>query len=734
MASRKWRCTNYDGCSKAEAGEVLQISGPADLCPFCSKPTLLPVAGSASGRWRKVIKWAVVVVAVVATVGLAIARWPSSKKESGSDLAIIDTLEELGPVASEAPMVFPGYKTLTYRVLTRPESALYKTPSIDAEILQSPVPSYTALFVYSVTNRAERGSARATWFEVGRSENGRSQCGNWIGWMKGEDVLEWKHTMVARFTNPADRQPTLFFRNVGELRKLESESRANRTSQMNGLLDKVRAGRVASQDRVLPVREPDGVISEFYMLPVLDFTNSSVDSHKNMLLRVTAAARTRAPRVEENSGTPSTGVKVDVVFVMDLTVSMQPYLDQTVAKMRQLAVTLGASRDSREALRFGFWGYRDSESIAGMEFNTRNFTPELVRIEDFGAILGKISAARTTSGDLPEDVFTGVHKGVTETGWRKDAIRLLVLIGDASGHPVGHPHNQCGMGESSLRALASDRKVWLTSIHILNPGDEQNRGTINDPRNDYPTASLQFRALAQNPDGADPAYIAVPGERDGLTFGRELGRFGDHLVTMIQAAREGRLVAPASGADTNAVIVQRMLRGAMLDWIGQNASATAPRDVTAWISQTDLVRGEGKVVSFHVLLTKSQLNSLAAVVREIYSAALLGRSTSLTIFEHLQSTDVAVFRNPDKIKAATSLKDHVPEFLQDLPYKSRIMSLTRDQWKATSENERGRFIQELASKLKYYQDCDANSDLWGKLNEMDDEDARVATIPVDQLP
>ena len=68
---------------------------------------------------------------------------------------------------------------------------------------------------------------------------------------------------------------------------------------------------------------------------------------------------------------------IDIVFVMDMTLSMQPYLDRTKMAIAEIAHRIKQS-NIKQKIRFGLVGYRDDVSkTPALEFTSKNFTPDL---------------------------------------------------------------------------------------------------------------------------------------------------------------------------------------------------------------------------------------------------------------------------------------------------------------------------------------------------------------------
>jgi hypothetical protein len=186
---------------------------------------------------------------------------------------------------------------------------------------------------------------------------------------------------------------------------------------------------------------------QFYLLPIVGFEESQIDGREGRLLQLAAATRKRGAillasesdlaqltRPTNLEATAARGVKVDLVFVMDLSRSMGRFADRTMGMINECIRRIGADRQVVEAMRFGFWGYRDfPELCRGIEYNARNYTPELQTLPDFARTLTGVQETKIDSIDYQEDVFRGVADAIQQTHWRPGALRTMILVGDAPG-------------------------------------------------------------------------------------------------------------------------------------------------------------------------------------------------------------------------------------------------------------------------------------------------------------
>jgi hypothetical protein len=122
--------------------------------------------------------------------------------------------------------------------------------------------------------------------------------------------------------------------------------------------------------------------------------------------------------------------QIDLVFCVDLTNSMTPFIQ---AAQRQMVDLLSALRQQAQAdLRVAVIGYRDHGRSEALEVHAFS--------KDVGAVQIVLQGLKTGSGsdnlDAAEAVFAGVG-ACLGLPWRDGAFRVMVLVGDGPPHACG---------------------------------------------------------------------------------------------------------------------------------------------------------------------------------------------------------------------------------------------------------------------------------------------------------
>ena len=172
--------------------------------------------------------------------------------------------------------------------------------------------------------------------------------------------------------------------------------------------------------------------------------------------------------------------RLDLVFVIDTTLSMTPAIASTIAAVELICQQLH-DLPFQPDLNFGLVEYRDFVNAImfkkGGKLSPVKVYPLQGDLNAFLATIRQLKATTDSSEDWPEAVFDGVRAALQQTAWRGDRLsaRAIILIGDNSGHEPGHPKNPDNISAEDLVNLARDRQtnVKLFSLCIEGDGGEE---------------------------------------------------------------------------------------------------------------------------------------------------------------------------------------------------------------------------------------------------------------------
>jgi hypothetical protein len=424
---------------------------------------------------------------------------------------------------------------------------------------------------------------------------------------------------------------------------------------------------------------------------------------------------------------------VDLVFVMDMTRSMQPYLDRTKAAVAAIAEGV-AEAGLAERLRFGLVGFRDDvEKAPDLEFTRRNFTPELVDGAVFATLLEQDAKAATVSSPgYSEEVFAGIEEGL-DSAWRDNSLKVLVLVGDASGHPPDHPQSTTNKDASVLRMAAQDRQVHIMAIQLLNPKFPE----------DQARAEAQFGELSKERADGQPVLLQVRTDAEE-DYRQAVDQSVAQLVKLIETAgtayAEGLPPEGAIEPNDDSIgaqadrAMQRLIRSAMVEYLGQDAKP--PRDLLVWAADRDLTNPSMRSLEVRVLLTREQLSDLILGLERILAAMREASISNLDFFDALQGLAAQSIKRPQDIARVDSVRQSglVPSFIQSLPYVSEVLALNRDSYASLTAEQRADLNQRLLAKLSQYRKINETVDGWTSLNPQAEAGRKVYPLQLDYLP
>ena len=642
------------------------------------------------------------------------------------------------------------------RVLPRPLANLYKSPEANQDNIQrANISAFKPLYVFE---RKELDFSIPAdpkgWYRVGANKEKPE------GWIRAKDCFEWRQALLVSYTHPGEpgegRYPVLMFRDLSALKAIiNSDDRAEKAKQLYAQIDKKQIpSEIVSME---PKRFVD-INDNFYLLPILKYETTEIDGDEGRFLQIAAAVpgkrgadTLKDPNyLEEASADTNTAtknqaakLKVDLVFVIDTTRSMQPYIDMTREAIEKIAKRLGQELSGR--IKFGLIGYRDSTKvIPELEYTAKNFTPELVDASKLIEILkNEAKATSIGSHDYQEEVFAGVERAI-DSAWDEGALRFIVLIGDASSHPIGHPQNTTGLGAEDLLRYAEDQKIHIIALHLK---DER-------AAKDHELAAEQFGTLSHvRGSEGESALIEIDAfkkEDFQKAVDTIVSKVGDRMKLVLQAATgsEPKSVFPPpppmpdeEQVDEKQDVTAKAERAfdkawnsALIEYLGQEASP--PKDIVAWAFDRDLVDPTQRSLDVRVLITKTQLSTLAQTLDSIIQALTRAELTQEQFFDALQAVASQTMKKPEDISNAKRLVDTglLPSFIKSLPYKSDIMSLSNEMFASMTADERAQLIWSLKAKLIQYRQINDSVDAWHKLNDSDPDSQKVYPLKIDYLP
>ena len=642
-------------------------------------------------------------------------------------------------LASNKPLLQAGKKTLYQRVLTTPGCKLTVKPGDQSGAAQEAFSRYYVYQRQQVTGKE--------WIEVGTDTVGKK-----IGWLDSACTVEWKMQLSLAFTNPAGRDLALFFKDRVSIEKIADSATPAQTYAP--ILENMKK---TGRDPAVVAREPELFVDlkkNFYLLPILRAEEIKSDAGFDLrVLEVASVSKqdpnanlATSPQVVQNS---IKAFNAGVVFVLDSTLSMDPYIERTREAVRNVYNRM-EKEQLGDKVKFGMVAYRSSiKAVPGLEYVSKMYVdPTKVKDgADFLAKMKDLKATKVSSAKFDEDPYAGVYDALFNINWNEFGARYIVLVSDAGAIDSNDPLSSTGLNAERLREFAKEKGVAIYVLHLKTAAGAQN----------HASAKRQYDVLSFNAVANKSLYYPV--EAGNLsTFGQTIDTMGAALVNQIKMASAGEVVAgsaasatgnpppppaaPAAAPNATAAQIARdaelMGRAMQLAYLGDVTNAKAPPFFRAWISDRDLVQQNLPTTEVRVLLTKAQLSDLSSVVQQIVDAANASLVSPGDMFERLRSVAATMGRDPNDLRQANATKlgemGLLGEYLDGLPYRSDILSLDEEGWKSMSVSAQTQFMMRLNTKLRQYQIYNQDVGSWVSLAKDSPPSEHVYPVLLESLP
>ncbi len=424
-----------------------------------------------------------------------------------------------------------------------------------------------------------------------------------------------------------------------------------------------------------------------------------------------------------------------MVFVIDSTISMDPYIDRTREAIKRVYGQIEKENLGKQ-VKFGLVAYRSStKAVPGLEYVSKMYAdPNTVKDgADFMAKVADLKQAKVSSSEFNEDAYAGVMSAVDQIDWSQFGARYVVLITDAGAIDGGDKLSSTGLGAEQVKIEASNPGVALYTLHLKTPSGAKN----------HSSAEAQYRTLSNYPGTNTSLYYPV-NAGDVEAFGRKVDGLAAAITQQVRAAYMARRPSaaqtmprrPCREENARGCRTDRPRHAAGLPGQGQRYSGAA--GVPGWISDRDLIKQNVPTTDVRVLLTKAQLSDLSDVLKQILDAANEGMISPDEMFTRLRSVAATMGADPNQLKQGSTTRvadlGVLGEYLQDLPYQSEVLNLDEETWKGWDGLAQEKFIRSLSTKLRHYQRYNADVDRWVALAPGSDSRDNVYPVPLEMMP
>lgn len=603
-------------------------------------------------------------------------------------------------IAQEKPLLIEGKEQLFQRVIMRETTKALDQP--DGAKVQALRP-LQPLYVYARDDG---------WLQVGHSETGGD-----LFWIPEKSAVEWNQNIVATIEPSENLDRLLFFADFDELYDtVLSENPRQFAQTLREEAERAEANKTVSDKIVaLGPRQAVDQRQNLYVMPILSAVEDLFDNGAYVNMLEVAVARAE-PEGTGRNHTPTSMVPEDykaaIVFVVDTTTSMEPFIHGTRDALEAVYEEVRA-KGVEDRVSFGLVGYRDNLAAApGLGYLAKTF----VNLRDghnpqrFLSAIAEMGEADSTSRNFREDSYAGIEYALNSMDWRPFSAKYIVLVTDASPREADDDLSATGLSATGLNRIARERLGAIISVmHLRTPNGAK----------DHDRAERAYRALTRQPN-LPPLYFPINGG-DAKAYRNTAQQIGELITDQVFAfsgEAEGEEFEDFGGSDheTPMSALASAGRTVKLAYLGSKNNAKAPEVFEAYVADRDFARTGLKPLSIRLLISKQELSNLDEALRLIIEQAEENVISPDKFFTQVLGAAADMSRKPDSVsrRSDPSLAEAVSiaEYIEDLPYKSRIMSVTEDEWVRMSISEQQVIVNDLYDKVERYRRYNAATDQW----------------------
>ena len=625
------------------------------------------------------------------------------------------TLGSVTQAQVQRPLVQEGKTALYQRVIAAPGAML--VPDLAQPSETRGVPPFSTFYVYE-----RREASGRPWLRVGTDSNGSID-----GWLDGDQAFDWKQTLTVAFRDPAQQERVLLFGDRGSLKKIIDDNDAAAYRRL-----RAQAAEGVAADSPVVAIQPEHDVDirrNFYLVPILDHEDVLVGGQQARLLRVASVPLQDSALITET-------YRTGIVFVIDSTISMKPYIDATRAVMHRVYRSI-ESNDLAERVSYGLVAFRDNTSaVPGLSYVTRTVANLGGSGDEFLSRINDVQPAPVSSQGFNEDAYAGIDEAIRSVDWSEYYARYVILITDAGPRTGPDPLSRTGLDVESLRRLAADKDIVIGVFHLQTLAGRDN----------HEYAEGEYRALSAVPSVGELYYPVKAGDVD--RFESALSGLTEEVTAQVRAAASGqppalaRRAAPESNLEAFRATVNRLGYGLRMRYLQEKSGENVPSLFNAWMVDRDFAAPQKRALDVRVLLTRDQLSDLHEVLRQVLITAEEGTLAPDDFLDELKSLAASVSRDPQAARTATrtvggeSLADlgYMREYLEGLPYKSEVMYLDLSIWEQWPAQRQFEFVNQLDAKVAYYRALHDNIDLWVSLDGESVDGDSVYPLLLEALP
>lgn len=401
-------------------------------------------------------------------------------------------------------------------------------------------------------------------------------------------------------------------------------------------------------------------------------------------------------------------LKLEIVFVIDTTASMNPLLAVSKNVVHRMCEVVSQSPELKGSVRFGLVEYQDATPGLRPSYMRSKLTDNLNELEK---TLATVEVATIGSEETKNDVLAGLLTAIEHSGWEKNSSKHIILLGNASGH-ISHcgAHTGCkyvdpktGVCKKNTTGL-DIRRILDRCRKVVGSEVEKALGSITihtvrgigEDSADHQECKAQFRELARNNGAADGICEDIDANKvqDRERVSRALAEMLTVGVVNIQKSRQGM------GKDVGS---ENKFEEALYRVIRAQGPPTTPMMLRAWAREKDHA---GNVVAQRkVMVSELELRRYAATLKFVREQLQTKHDPSVrldveAILGVLQRATVALLTGQ-----IVSQSENVRPLIAELPLKTGVLEVRAKDIATMSDGQFSKWLDGLRTAYERIDRC-----------------------------
>ncbi len=637
-------------------------------------------------------------------------------------ITVFSCFSAAGPVSAEPLRIHDHVEGLYERVAINPGASLADAPG------GSDASQPDAFSVFYVFDRQSAGGE--TWLEVGSNAATAPE-----GWVRESQSTLLRHMLVLGPQTRQNRERALYFDTLDSIKAVAQDS-----DRVGTYLEYVRRagdGDAPAGAGIVGIQPENqaSMFDAFSFMPIRSVESGFVPGLGNSRFFETLSVPLPPDADETND------FRVGVVFVIDTTSSMGPYIERTREMVSDVYKSLQASGEP-DKLSFAAVAYRDNmQGVPQLEYVTRTVHPleEQFDAGAFDRAIAELKEASVSSAGFEEDAVAGLLHALRLDGWDAFEKRVIILVTDAGMRDGDDPLSTEGIDIEVVAGEAEEKRVSIASMYLDTPAGSAGKRA----------AMRQHTKISRWLNG-DPTVVEVAdGQFD--TFRNDIDRLTQGISGLLESAPDCSRLQELSDVDKVLCEIEDRTKAVRIEWLGRREAIPAEAVASGWVSDVSLdsSNAANKAFAFqpYLLLTRDQLNDLVVVLDELLRTAGSDISSNREkVLEVFQNALARGATDPEILRASTAsggnaaalfnddseMSDMLPAFLAELPLKSNFMQLKASSW--INPSEQGAHMLEIRRKVIEYRNYLSDRDRWIALSDGASESEWVYPVPWDRIP